>query len=155
MFILSARDCSAPLFQRRRAGSVRIDQQMIILASTCAIFAADSHRRNPLAPMGLSRPRRSPLPHRRPIQHFARRNARVLLHPPVRCVLGLLHAVSAVRELNRHLTTRGLRPVSAGGVLTCQIASAVTSLLLPGLMPVLYAVSMWQIQSGVNRLASK
>ena len=59
------------------------------------------------------------------------------------------------RELNRHLTTRGLRPVSAGGVLTCQIASVVTSLLLPGLMPVLYAVSMWQIQSGVNRLASK
>jgi hypothetical protein len=55
-------------------------------------------------------------------------------------------------EVNRHLNVRGLKPVSSGGVITCQILSVVVAPFFPGLTPVFYGVSMLQVQGGLNRL---
>jgi hypothetical protein len=55
-------------------------------------------------------------------------------------------------EVNRHLAARGLPPISSNTVMGCQIASVVAALILPALTPVMYAVSMWQVQGGLNRL---
>jgi hypothetical protein len=57
-------------------------------------------------------------------------------------------------ELNRHLLARRLRPISAGAVMGCQIGSVVAALFFPGVTPGLYAVSLSQVQAGLNRLAT-
>jgi hypothetical protein len=57
-------------------------------------------------------------------------------------------------ELNRHLSASGQRTVSSGTVITCQICSVLAAVLVPGFTPVLYAISMWQVQGGLNRLAT-
>ena len=56
-------------------------------------------------------------------------------------------------ELNRHLAARNLTPVPSAAVMVCQIISIPAAILLPGLTPVLYAVSMLLVQGGLNRLA--
>jgi hypothetical protein len=55
-------------------------------------------------------------------------------------------------ELNRQLGVRGLTPISSAAVMTCQIISIPAAFLLPGLTPMLYAVSMLVVQNGLNRL---
>ncbi len=58
-------------------------------------------------------------------------------------------------ELNRHLASRGLKQVSAPAVMSCQILSILAAFPLSGIVPALYAVSMWQVQSGLNRLSTQ
>lgn len=56
-------------------------------------------------------------------------------------------------ELNVHLAARKQALIPTGTVMTCQIASVVVAIPLPLLTPVMYAISMWLVQSGFNRLA--
>lgn len=55
-------------------------------------------------------------------------------------------------ELNRHLAARRLPLVSSVAVMICQITSVIAALPLPAFTPALYAVSMWQLQRGLNKL---
>lgn len=58
-------------------------------------------------------------------------------------------------QINQYLQARQLAPINSSAVLACQIASVVSALLVPGVLPVLYAVTMWQVQGGLNRLIGK
>jgi len=60
--------------------------------------------------------------------------------------------VRACGALNQHLAARGLRKASKGTVITCQLFSILFALAIPGLTPILYALSMRTIQKGMNRL---
>lgn len=55
-------------------------------------------------------------------------------------------------ELNRHLEELSLPRVATGAVMVSQIFSVISAPIFPGLTPLLYAVSMWQVQRGLNRL---
>lgn len=62
---------------------------------------------------------------------------------------------SLTHEINRHLRQHGKTLIPTGLVLACQIASVLLAFFLPGFLPVLYAITMWLVQSGMNRLIGR